>query len=174
MMWFASSSPRDKLTEARGAYDDFITGFDAADQQRKAAACAEVIWHLRDWLYHRSDNNLKVAYGWNSKADFVAWIEAQPEYPDIRRCRDLANGSKHAVLTQPPNPVYTETTASATSPAVPLAAFSAAAPGSPRFVLGDGTVLKAIGSGGARRDDIEPILRAALNAWDSIFGRLGL
>ena len=176
-MWFGKKLARDKLSEAQATYKDMLASSDAVQQQRLAGQCAEALWHVRDWLF--TEGMSEASPRWTSKKAFNAWFTAQPEFPVIEHCQDMANGNKHADITRY-TPTIDETTASDTpilalgsSVVSPVVVSPARSPGSARYKLADGTVLKALNASGTTREDVEPILRDAGEAWDKVLTRLG-
>lgn len=68
--------------------------------------CAVTAWHIADWTWHTADADQKRALAERMAVpqfkDLHAFYGDLGEvYPELKACRDLANGSKHFCLKRP-------------------------------------------------------------------------
>lgn len=202
--WKDREQVGDLYRRAKDTFNAFLTAGDPDTQQRLAESCAQSVWHLRDWIATKASNELLANMRWTKASDAAMWFDAHPQAAAVRKCRDLANASKHGDVTKFKNTqVYYGATASAgpmsqfamhkylsslaasdgTAEPAPSGAPSFSPPllyvvsledDDPRHRLADGSVMKVLSEDGLKRDEVEPILRQALAAWEVMLKELGL
>ena len=95
---FGLSDSRDILEKLRWELDTLFcrVRHDIRVCQYHAFNCAITAWHVTDWLWEDMSEKLKRERHWSTCKEFQNYVSE--ECPELKLCREIANGSKHCRL----------------------------------------------------------------------------